>query len=99
MIPLDVALGPHSASNFYSGFDGDCPLGLFVATPRLLPVGTLVALRVLLPNGTRFGMTGRVTWVRDRGAIGMGIGFEHLDRHAIHAVSRYTRTREPLFYA
>jgi len=99
MIPLDVGLGPHTVSNFYSGFDRDCPLGLFVATRRPLPVGTLVTLRVRLPGGARFEMTGRVAWKRNGRAFGMGVAFEHLDGEAIRAVSRYTRDREPLFYA
>ena len=97
MIPLDVSLAPHSASNYYSGLENDCPLGLFVATQRRLRVGTSVLVRVRLPSGAGFEMTGRVAWVRAR--CGLGIAFDHLDRQAIRAVSRFTREREPLFYA
>jgi uncharacterized protein (TIGR02266 family) len=51
--------------------------GLFVKTDCPLPIGTELALKVILPpNNLAVSVQGRVTWVREKnGAEGMGIKF------------------------
>jgi uncharacterized protein (TIGR02266 family) len=51
--------------------------GLFVKTASPLPIGTEIALKVILPpNNLAVSVQGRVTWVREQtGVEGMGIQF------------------------
>ena len=51
--------------------------GLFVRTASPLPIGTEIALQVIVPpNNLAVSVQGRVTWVREQtGTEGMGIQF------------------------
>lgn len=102
---FEVALGINSPANFYKGLSGNDVIehgGIFVATySKVPPVGTGIALRVLLPGGFEFESAGVVTWVRDSSSgesPGFGARFTQISNDARQLVYRYVRNREPLFY-
>jgi hypothetical protein len=100
---VDVELGTHSASNFYKGLGGNDVIehgGVFVATYRVPKIGSVVALRVLLPGDYEFRAVGTVQWTRDPGSAepGFGARFTQISPEGRQLVYRYTRNREPMFY-
>ena len=102
---LEVGIGFHSDSNFYTGFSGDISTGgIFVATYDLLPVGTQLTVSFWLPDGMQITTRGRVAWVREPDPEhpevppGMGVAFEELPLEAKAAVERFLRHREPMFH-
>ncbi|MCS6900724.1 MAG: hypothetical protein RMJ98_13910 [Myxococcales bacterium] len=102
---FEVALGINSPTNFYKGLSGNDVIehgGLFVATySKVPPVGTGVALRVMLPGGFEFESMGVVAWIRDSNSgesPGFGAKLTQLSAEAKQLVYRYVRNREPLFY-
>ncbi len=101
-VDLEVGIGFHSESNFYTGFSGDISEGgLFVATYDLLPVGTEVNLSFWLPDGQEVTTRGRVAWVRraqGEQPPGMGIRFVALSDEARDAIGRFVARREPIFH-
>ena len=78
--------------------------GLFVATyNKVPPVGSPVALRVILPGGFEFESLATVAWTRDSAGgggdqPGFGARFTQINAEAKQLVYRYVRNREPLFY-
>jgi Tfp pilus assembly protein PilZ len=102
---FEVALGINSPTNFYKGLSGNDVIehgGLFVATySKVPPVGSGVALRVMLPGGFEFESVGVVAWIRDSNSgesPGFGAKLTQLNAEAKQLVYRYVRNREPLFY-
>jgi len=101
---VDVELGIHSASNFYKGLGGNDVIehgGIFVATYKVLKIGTAVTLRVLLPGDYEFTAGAVVQWTREGGSgsePGYGARFTQITPEGRQLVYRYTRNREPMFY-
>ncbi|MDH5493816.1 MAG: PilZ domain-containing protein [Myxococcales bacterium] len=102
---IDVELGLHSETNFFTGFGGDVSEGgIFVATYERLPVGAELTVHLVLPSGYALSALGRVRWVREalerNSALqpGLGIGFERLEPADLRAIQEFTREREPLFH-
>jgi hypothetical protein len=100
---VDVELGTHSVSNFYKGLGGNDVNehgGIFVATYKLLKIGSTVALRVLLPGNYEFTASGVVQWTREASSTepGFGARFTQISAEGRQLVYRYTRNREPMFY-
>jgi len=106
---IEVALGAHSATNFYKGLSGNDVIdsgGVFVATYQIPPIGTAVLLKVALPGGYEFEAHGVVRWTRDVNSNagsdtdtpGFGAQFTHISTEGRQLVYRYVRNREPLFH-
>ena len=100
-----MSLGTHSASNFYKGLGGNDVIehgGLFIATYKVLKIGTPIELRVMLPGDYEFTASAVVQWSREASAgeaePGYGARFTHITPEGRQLVYRYTRYREPLFY-
>ena len=102
-----VDLGLESASNFYRGLSGDDVLdggGLFVSTYDLPEPGAPVRLRVRMAGGYEFEANGVVRWRREPGGTlddappGFGARITAIAPKARALVSRYVRTREPIFH-
>lgn len=102
-------------NNFYFGLSQNISEGgIFIATHRLLPIGTPVLMSFTLPRTMQtLTVEGTVQWTREPSAVfddadpdtwlsavkpGMGIRFRHLDPEAIEAVREFTRWRSPEFY-
>jgi uncharacterized protein (TIGR02266 family) len=103
MPAVEVELGIHSTSNVYKGLGGNDVIehgGIFVATYKVLKIGTAVSLRVLLPGDYEFQATGAVQWTREGGTSepGYGVRFTQISAEGRQLVYRYTRNREPMFY-
>jgi uncharacterized protein (TIGR02266 family) len=104
-VGLCVEVGLQSDSNFYTGFTEDISEGgLFVATYKLLPTGTEMALTLTLPDGYEFRATAVVRWVRDPRdpnsdlRPGMGVQFVNLDLEHHDAIRDFILMRDPLFF-
>jgi type IV pilus assembly protein PilZ len=106
-LPVEIEVNLTSDHNFYTAFTQNISEGgLFVATTRLLPVGTLIEFSFTLnddPDPIR--AKGRVRWVRDpmlynRDTVpGMGIEFIELDPPTQKRVNDFiARKRDSLFY-
>jgi uncharacterized protein (TIGR02266 family) len=79
--------------------------GLFIATYRLMPVGTDVALTFVLPDEFAVFVHGVVRWLRDpRDATasdfppGMGIEFVNLGSAEQARIDAYINSRAPIFH-
>ena len=105
-LDLEVAVDMASDHNFFTGFS--CNLsggGLFVATHRVMPVGTLLEVSFQLPDSDEAIVAQvEVRWVRDQNELsdcppGMGLRFLSIDAEASARIQEFTeRTREPLFH-
>jgi uncharacterized protein (TIGR02266 family) len=105
-LDLEVAVDMASDHNFFTGFS--CNLsggGLFVATHRVMPVGTLLEVSFQLPDSDEpIVAQVEVRWVRDQNELsdcppGMGLRFLSIDAEASARIQEFTeRTREPLFH-
>jgi len=101
---VEVALAPHSESNFYGGFDETQPDGVFVATYRDLPVDTPVYAVVHLPGGYRFRTPALVEFVREPEAAtvglpaGVGLRMCGLDGRMRRMIRAFAKHRPPMFY-
>jgi uncharacterized protein (TIGR02266 family) len=101
---VDAALGTNSATNFYKGLAGNDIVehgGLFVATYKILKVGTPLRLKVSLPGGYEFEANAVVRWTREAsggGEPGYGAQFTQISPEARQLIYRYARNREPLFH-
>jgi Tfp pilus assembly protein PilZ len=103
MPTVEVELGIHSIANFYKGLGGNDVIehgGIFVATYKVLKIGTAVTLRILLPGDYEFQASGAVQWTREGGTSepGYGVRFTQISADGRQLVYRYTRNREPMFY-
>lgn len=104
-IALDVEVGFETDNNFYTGFSEDVSEGgLFVATYRLLPIGTKMDLELTLPTGQIVRARVEVRWLRDPRdddpdvRPGMGVRFESLLPEDARAITEFVQARAPLFY-
>ncbi len=104
-VALEVEVGFETDNNFYTGFSEDVSEGgLFVATYRLLPIGTKLDLEITLPTGQLVRTRAEVRWLRDPRdedpdvRPGMGLRFESLLAEDACAVAELVRLRAPLFY-
>jgi uncharacterized protein (TIGR02266 family) len=104
---LDVEVGLHTETNFYTGLTQDISAGgVFVATDQIRPVGELITLRFSLPDcPTPIVAHAEVRWTRDADPLsepdvtpGMGLRFLELSEEARAAINRFTTQRESLFY-
>jgi len=99
-VKMQAAIDIASESNFYTGFSTNLSDGgIFIATPKALPIGTEVDVSFQLPGSAVIHAHGVVRWVGEvTGTMtpGMGVQFTRLeekDREAIHA---FIATRPPL---
>lgn len=91
-VPLETSVGVHAAAQFLSGRTGDLSTGgLFVATADPLPVGTLVTIALVLPDGQRVTVDATVTWVRGphAGTEGMGVKITRVGDADARAIARH----------
>ncbi|WP_437831166.1 PilZ domain-containing protein [Sorangium sp. So ce1153] len=104
---VDVELGALTPSNFYKGLAGNDVIehgGVFVATYKIPPIGSVVTLRVRLPGDYEFTASATVRWTREAGGSrdsaepGFGARITQISPEGRQLVSRFTRNREPLFY-
>ncbi|WP_437305562.1 hypothetical protein [Sorangium sp. So ce388] len=104
---VDVELGALTPSNFYKGLAGNDVIehgGIFVATYKIPPIGSVVTLRVRLPGDYEFTASATVRWTREAGGSrdsaepGFGARVTQISPEGRQLVSRFTRNREPLFY-
>ncbi|WP_441290595.1 hypothetical protein ACSRUE_08660 [Sorangium sp. KYC3313] len=104
---VDVELGALTPSNFYKGLAGNDVIehgGIFVATYKIPPTGSVVTLRVRLPGNYEFTAQAAVRWTREAGGSrdsaepGFGARITQISAEGRQLVSRFTRNREPLFY-
>ena len=89
-------------THFYAGLTQDISQGgVFIATYRLLPVGSNLELAFDLPDGTRIKTRGEVKWLRENASNGarpgMGVAFSNLPEDTLHAIDRFCRERPPLY--
>jgi uncharacterized protein (TIGR02266 family) len=104
-VELQVGVGFHSDTNFYTGFTEDVSEGgLFVATHVPQPIGTRLRLTFTLPAGPEITGEAVVRWLRvprshDTETVpGMGVQFEGLEREHEALIREFIALREPLFY-
>ena len=104
-VPLQTQVDLSSDSNVFTGFSTNLSEGgVFVATLKVLPVGTPVDLIFSLPGKVRISVRGEVRWIReidDRTPDvfpGVGVRFVDLSPDAAQALHRFVAEREPLFY-
>ena len=104
-IPLQTQVDLSSDSNVFTGFSTNLSEGgLFVATLKVVPVGTPVDLTFTLPGKVKISVRGEVRWIReidDRTPDvfpGVGVRFIDLSPEAAQALHGFVSEREPLFY-
>jgi uncharacterized protein (TIGR02266 family) len=105
-VPLEIEVGIDTHTNFYVGFCENVSAGgLFVATFRLLPVGTAIQLTFTLPDETPVSVNAVVRWIRDPHDLevrdvppGMGLQFVNLGAVEKAHVEAYVAMRDPMFH-
>ena len=100
-MPVEVDIGMYSESNFYAGLTQDISEGgLFVATQKILPLGTDVSVSFTLPGVPEIKTDGQVTWIRQPidGVPGMGIRFTRLTSDDQATIQRFVAKRPPLYH-
>jgi uncharacterized protein (TIGR02266 family) len=100
-MPVEVDIGFFSESNFYAGLTQDISEGgLFVATQRILPIGTDVTVSFTLPGVHEIKTEGVVMWVRQPvdGVAGMGVRFTRLTSDDKAVIQRFVSKRAPLYH-
>jgi uncharacterized protein (TIGR02266 family) len=102
---LEVDIGIHSDTNFYTGFTQDISQGgLFVATYNILNIGTQLNINFSLPGGSVLSLEGTVRWVREYNdripdmEPGMGIMFESLNNIDTGEINKFMEEHPPIFY-
>jgi uncharacterized protein (TIGR02266 family) len=101
-VDLDVTIG--SDHNFYAGFAENLSAGgVFIATHKLKPVGSMIELTIKLPDAAQFRVVGEVRWIRvfneqSDTPPGMGVKFENLEESAVQAIQAFLSHRDPLFF-
>ncbi len=102
---VEVDIGLHSETNFWSGFADDISEGgLFVATYDVLPIGRELTVSFVLPDGSQVTAGGRVAWIREPTTMdsdlhpGMGVELTEIDAEGAAAIERYMKRRAPIFY-
>lgn len=105
-IALETPVSMESENNFYAGIsDNISEGGVFVATYDAPPLGSIVDLKLSLPDHPEpFCFSGVVRWHRAFGAAcsGMppGVGIEWLDipETALRAIRAFVQQRETLLF-
>lgn len=104
-VRMQVKIDFSSDNNFYSGFSTNLSDGgVFIATVKLVPIGTSMELYFRLPGGEGVETKGIVRWVRevdDRNPAnmpGLGVQFVDLSEEAKKAIAAFVREREPMFF-
>lgn len=99
-VAFEVEVGFVSETHFFAGFSMDVSAGgLFLATYQLQPVGSVVAITFVLPNGYAISTDAKVRWVREESeeaSPGMGLAFD-LKGEDLRQVQEFCKRREPLF--
>lgn len=102
---INVDIGIHSHTNFFTGFTQDISSGgLFVATYDILSIGTKINVNFSVPDGPVLSCDGIVRWVREYNdqnpemEPGMGIQFSKLSREDRKAINHYIAVNPPMFY-
>jgi uncharacterized protein (TIGR02266 family) len=100
---LEIELEFTEDTHFYAGITQDLSEGgVFVATYRVLPVGTHLWLSFDLPDGARVRARGEVRWIREEheGSLrpGMGVAFLELEAEALVAITKFCGARAPLYF-
>jgi hypothetical protein len=96
-LPLELDVAVEGAAQRFTATSADLSSGgLFLATPRLIPVGTQVMLSFTLPNGVDLEILGTVQW---RKRDGLGIAFFCLDLEIKDMLIRFCAVREPIYFA
>lgn len=98
---LEVELGVHSGSNFFTGLTRDISEGgLFVATHVPLPVGTTLTVTFTLPACPAIETDVTVAWVRQAvdGQPGMGVKFNGLTEEQSALIHRFMAKRESMYH-
>lgn len=85
-VPYVVEVSMASDNNFWTGFTENLSEGgVFLATPREVPLGTHVQFELRLPTSGPWQVRGEVRWVRAANAVapgsapGVGVRFVDLD--------------------
>lgn len=105
-VDLEVEVGFNDHNNFYVGFSENISEGgLFVATYDLKPVGTEMAVKFTLPDGTEIDTVGVVRWIRDphnnvdsEVPPGLGVQFHELTEAQKASIREFTNLQAPMFY-
>jgi uncharacterized protein (TIGR02266 family) len=114
-VELSIEIGIDDHTNFYVGFSENVSVGgLFIATYRLMPIGTEVAVTFVLPDEFPVFVHGAVRWLREPrdtntspananaanadSPPGMGIEFAELGEAELTRIQAYINTRRPMFY-
>lgn len=101
-LPIELDVTIEGAAHRFTAPTQDISAGgLFVLTPRAIPVDTHVMLAFTLPNGTKLEVLGVVKWGRvthgEDGEPGLGIAFFCLEPEARAALERFCSVREALY--
>jgi uncharacterized protein (TIGR02266 family) len=98
-ISLGVSVDVTSGSNFFVGRTRDLSMGgLFIETPVPLPIGSVVAVDLLL-NGKKHALAATVAWALDRPGgetVGVGVSFNDLTPRARNAILAFMKQRAPV---
>jgi uncharacterized protein (TIGR02266 family) len=101
-IRVETRVTMTSESNFFVGFSQNLSEGgLFVATDRVVAMGTEVELVFTLPDGVEIRGTGLVRWSRaESGDLrsGVGVEFTRLGGAAEDAIENFVTERDPMFF-
>lgn len=102
---VEVDIGIHSGTNFFTGFSLDISTGgLFVSTYDVLPIGAKVNVNFSLPYGPVLSINGTVRWLREFNEFtpdvmpGMGVQFDSLSDEEIELINDYISESPPLFF-
>jgi uncharacterized protein (TIGR02266 family) len=100
---LEVDVGLVSESQFYAGLSMDLSTGgIFVATYQSKPVGTPVAVSLVLPGGQSVWAKGVVRWVREPSGEddvpGMGVEFTEIEPADLEAIKHFCTMRAPMYF-
>lgn len=102
---VEVDIGIHSGTNFFTGFSLDISTGgLFISTYDVLPIGAKVNVNFSLPYGPVLSINGTVRWLREFNeftpdvAPGMGIQFDDLSDDETDLINEYMDESPPLFF-
>jgi uncharacterized protein (TIGR02266 family) len=100
-VKLEVDVGMHSESHFFTGLSGDLSEGgVFVATYRDVPIGSKLEVDLPLPDGT-IQVHGVVKWTRpasEDSKPGIGVAFETLPEEQRARIAKFCAEREPLYF-
>ncbi len=101
-VPVEAEVSLASDSQFFTGLAGNLSSGgIFVATYRLLPMGSAVTMQIALPDGELL-VKGTVRWLREASsgaAPGIGIAFDPpLMGEDVARVEAFCALREPLLH-